>query len=156
MKRFILPMLLLLSFTVFATTQQVPDSLGSLAPAIIEKISKVKVLAPFAIQLYTGFATIIGLLLSLLFRTILNKIGTKWYYSEKMQDVTVNIAWRIAAKFLGKSILYYKMKADTENEKALATAKAVEHFKKHEPIFNIDLEKAKENSPANQLYDPFK
>lgn len=138
-------------FSVFAAST---DSLGTAGIWLRDTLSKL--IDPEIIRnAYIGLAPIIGILLTRLIQIGLNSIKTKWYYNDKVGDLTVNFLWKLAAKFFGKSVLYYHMKVKSEKEKALAIAKAKEHLKKHEPLFQIDIEKEVEKNKGT-LYDPLK
>lgn len=140
--RFFRTVLLCLAAMSFAAIAGVPsDSLGTIGSLIIDKLSDVKIIGPFAENLYLFTAATLGYLITLAIQFALKKIPTKWKWSDKLQDVGVSFIWRILAKLFGKSILYYRAKTEQDFEAQRLAVKLKDHLKKHDPLLSIDIEK---------------
>jgi len=116
-----------------------PDSLGIVGETLIKVIEKIPFIGQNAGAVYGIIATGLGYLLTMLIQLVLKKLPTKWKFNSKLRDIAVGWVWKLLAWLFGKSVLYYNMKVETDKEKALAVAKAKEHFKKHDPLLSIDL-----------------
>lgn len=134
------------AFTVAAFAgEPAPDSLGVIGTSVVDALSKIKIIGPFAQSLYFLAATALGYVLTLTIQALLKKIPTKWKWSAKLQDVSVSFFWRLLARLFGKSILYYHAKAEQDFEKERTKRKLKEHLKRHDPLLSIDIDELMKN-----------